>query len=151
MDLLRHRAKLLEAVEVDPTLAATLQRRFAGANVNVRCGNATNMPYDDGLFSAVVSFTMLHHIPSPELQDHFFREAHRVLQSGGVFIGVDSLPSLLMRLVHLGDTLTLVSPDSSISVLNLPDSQSPTLRLAQAGSGAPRSALLDPESKGHIP
>jgi 16S rRNA A1518/A1519 N6-dimethyltransferase RsmA/KsgA/DIM1 with predicted DNA glycosylase/AP lyase activity len=71
MDLLRHRAKLLEAVEVDPTLAATLQRRFAGANVNVRCGNATNMPYDDGLFSAVVSFTMLHHIPSPELQDQF--------------------------------------------------------------------------------
>ena|SRR6185437_12561698 len=111
-DLLRRRSKLIEALEVDPTLAATLQRRFAGANVNVRCGDATNMPYDDGRFSAVVSFTMLHHIPSPELQDQFFREAHRVLQPGGVFIGVDSLPSFLMRLVHLGDTLTLVSPDS---------------------------------------
>jgi SAM-dependent methyltransferase len=111
-DWLRHRSKQIDALEVDPALADTLQRRFAGTNVNVRCGDATNMPYDNGRFSAVVSFTMLHHIPSPELQDHFFREAHRVLQSGGVFIGVDSLPSFLMRLVHLGDTLTLVSPDS---------------------------------------
>jgi SAM-dependent methyltransferase len=111
-DELRHRTKQFDALEVDPTLAESLQRRFAGTNVNVQCGDATNMPYYDGQFSAVVSFTMLHHIASPELQDQFFREAHRVLQPGGVFAGVDSLPSFLMRLVHLGDTMTLVSPGS---------------------------------------
>ena len=111
-DLLRRRSTLLDALEVDPALARFLQGRLAGTNVNVRCGDATNMPYDDGRFSAVVSFTMLHHIPSPKLQDQFFREAHRVLRPRGIFVGVDSLPSFLMRLVHLGDTLTLVSPDS---------------------------------------
>jgi hypothetical protein len=34
--------------------------------------------------------------------------------------------------------------------LNLPDSQSRTLRLAQAGSGSQRNDLVDPESKGII-
>lgn len=109
---LRHRTKHFDALEVDPILAHSLQRRFAGANVKVRCGDATHMPYDDSRFSAVLSFTMMHHIPTPEMQDQFFREAHRVLRPRGTFAGVDSLPSLLLRLVHLGDTMTLVSPGS---------------------------------------
>ena len=102
--------KSVESLEIDRDLANCLQRRFAGSNVNVRCGDATRMPYDNCLFSSVVSFTMLHHIPTTELQDRFFHEAYRVLQPGGIFVGVDSLPSILMTIFHVRDTLTPVAP-----------------------------------------
>src|ERR1035438_258191 len=61
-------------------------------------------------FPPVVSFTVLHHVPSFILQNHVFAEAHRVLRPGGIFAGVDSLSSILMRIIHLGDTMTLVDP-----------------------------------------
>ncbi len=107
-----HRVKQIESLEIDPDLADSLQRRFAGTNVSVHCGDATNMPYEDCRFSAIVSFTMLHHIPTSELQNQFFCEAHRVLQPSGIFAGVDSLPSIMMSIFHIRDTLTLVEPDT---------------------------------------
>ena len=111
-DWLRHLVDRMECLEIDPALADALQRRLSAANVTVRCGDATAMPYPDSRFSSVVSFTMLHHIPTPELQDRLFREAFRVLQPGGIFAGVDSLPSLLMSVFHIQDTLTLIAPEA---------------------------------------
>lgn len=109
-DWLRRRITSLECLEIDPALAECLQQRLGSTNVNVRCGDATAMPYEDCSFTSVVSFTMLHHIPTPELQDQLFRETYRVLQPGGIFAGVDSLPSILMSIFHIGDTLTFVAP-----------------------------------------
>ena len=111
-DWLRHRVKRLECLEIDVALADSLECRFSAANVSVRCGDATAMPYEDCSFASVLSFTMLHHIPSPELQDRFFCEAHRVLRPGGIFAGADSLPSILMSVFHIRDTLRLVAPDT---------------------------------------
>jgi ubiquinone/menaquinone biosynthesis C-methylase UbiE len=54
---------------------------------------------------------MLHHVPSPELQDKLLREVWRVIRPGGAFVGRDSLQSLFMRLIHIGDTLVPVDPD----------------------------------------
>lgn len=110
-DWLRHRAKRLECLEIDPGLAGSLQHRLSATDVTVRCGDATGMPYEDGRFQSVLSFTMMHHIRTHALQERFFREAYRVLRPGGIFAGVDSLPSTLMSLFHIGDTLTLVPPD----------------------------------------
>lgn len=111
-DWLRHRAESLECLEIDPILAHSLQSRFSETNVMVQCGDATAMPYAGCRFTSVLSFTMMHHILTPALQDRFFCEAYRVLQPGCAFVAVDSLPSLLMSIFHIRDTLTLVDPDT---------------------------------------
>jgi SAM-dependent methyltransferase len=109
-DLLRARVARMTALEIDARLATALSRRLAGSNVRVVEGDATRMPFDDGAFSSVVSLTMLHHVPSPALQDRVFGQAFRVLRPGGVFAGTDSTPSLAFRLLHVGDTMVTVDP-----------------------------------------
>ncbi len=111
-DLLRLAAQRVTALEIDPHLAESLSSRLGGGNVKVVTGDATAMPFSDAQFSGSVSFTMLHHVPSPELQDKVLREVWRVLEPGGVFVGSDSLQSLFMRLIHIGDTLVPVNPDT---------------------------------------
>ncbi len=99
----------LTAVEVDERLALGLRDAY-GATVDVIHGDGTAMPLPDNRFSAVVCFTMLHHVPSPALQDRIFAEAFRVLRPGGVFAGSDSVPTLPWRIIHIGDTRVVVDP-----------------------------------------
>jgi SAM-dependent methyltransferase len=99
----------LTAVEVDEESARNLAREFAGRATVVH-GSGADLPFPDGRFSAVVCFTMLHHVPSAALQDRLFAEACRVLRPGGVFAGSDSQLSLRFRLLHLGDTMVVVKP-----------------------------------------
>jgi SAM-dependent methyltransferase len=109
-DVLRERTARLTAVELDPRLAASLQERMKSTNVEVVETDATAMPFPDGSFSAVLSFTMLHHVPSATLQDQLLAEAGRVLRPGGVFAGTDTAPGVLLRLAHIGDTRVPVDP-----------------------------------------
>lgn len=109
-DWLRARVPALTAIEIDHKLAEALRERLAGSNVTVVEGDATKMPFPDDSFSAAVSFTMLHHVPSQELQDALLAEACRVLRPGGVFTGSDSTPSLRWRLFHVLDTCVPVDP-----------------------------------------
>jgi SAM-dependent methyltransferase len=109
-ELLRKQVPRLTAVEIDPRLARSLSARLAGSNVTVVRGDAAALPFADGSFSGVLALTMLHHVPTPELQDRVLREVFRVLKPGGVFAGVDSLMSLSMRLLHVGDTLVPLDP-----------------------------------------
>jgi ubiquinone/menaquinone biosynthesis C-methylase UbiE len=109
-DVLRGRAARLTAIEIDPRLASSLQERMKNTNVEVVEADATAMPFPDGSFSAVLSFTMLHHVPSVTLQDQLLAEAWRVLRPGGVFAGMDTAPGVLLRLVHFGDTMAPVDP-----------------------------------------
>ena len=110
-DRLRSLAPRLTAIEVDERAAQALRRRMAGTNVEVVTDDATAMPFEDGRFSAALSFTMLHHVPSPELQDSLLREVRRVLRAGGVFAGSDSTTSAMFRFAHAFDTMVLVDPD----------------------------------------
>jgi hypothetical protein len=66
---------------------------------------------------------MLHHVPTPALQDRLFDEAFRVLKPGGVFAGSDGVHSTTFRLLHIRDTSNPASPES------LPD------RLQHSGFG----------------
>jgi SAM-dependent methyltransferase len=109
-DLLRTRLDRITALEVDSALADLLKRRMSGTNVTVIQGDASAMPFEDATFSGAVAFTMLHHVPSPTLQDRLLREVHRVLRSGGMFVGTDSLWSPALWLFHIGDTLVPVDP-----------------------------------------
>jgi ubiquinone/menaquinone biosynthesis C-methylase UbiE len=109
-DLLRMRFDRITALEVDPALADLLKRRMSGTNVTVMQGDASAMPFEDATFSGAVAFTMLHHVPSPTLQDRLLSEVCRVLKSGGVFVGTDSVWSPGLWLIHIGDTLVPVDP-----------------------------------------
>jgi SAM-dependent methyltransferase len=109
-DLLRSRVERLTTIEIDPGFAEPLKQRMDGTNVTVVQGDAAKMPFESGSFSALVCFTMLHHVPSPALQDCLLQEACRVLKPGGIFVGTDSIWSVPLWLFHLGDTLVAVNP-----------------------------------------
>ena len=100
----------LTGIEIDPALAASLAHRMAASGVQIMQGDATSLPWDGGRFSAVLSFTMLHHLPSPASQDRLFAEAARVLRPGGVLAGTDSLDSAEFRELHAGDICVPVEP-----------------------------------------
>ena len=109
-DLLRPRLARMTALEIDARLARALAARLGGTNVRVIHGDAAAMPFEDGKFTGALACTMLHHVPSPSLQDQLFREVARVLRPGGVFAGVDSCQSLFMKVLHVYDTLVPVDP-----------------------------------------
>lgn len=111
-DLLRRSHPRVTCIEIDSKLADGLRRRLGDGNVTVVTGDATALPFPDNSFTGAVAFTMLHHVPSPKLQDLILQEVCRVLRPGGVFAGTDSRWSLMMPIVHLFDTMVLVPPES---------------------------------------
>lgn len=109
-ELLRLRCDRLTCLELDPVFASPLRQRLQNTNVTVVDGDATDMPFGDRQFTAAVSLTMLHHVPTPALQDRLFSEVHRVLQPGAVFIGMDAVDTWSLRVMHWGDTLVPIDP-----------------------------------------
>lgn len=103
------RVPALTVLEIDPASTDLLQAEF-GDRAEIVLGSGAEMPFPDGSFSAVVCFSMLHHVPTAALQDAIFAEAARVLRPGGVFFGTDNLPSLLLRIGHIGDTMNMLDP-----------------------------------------
>ena len=111
-ELLRGQTKRLTALEVELDAATALRQRLGSSGLRVVHGDGTAMPFEDGSFSSVMSFTMLHHVPTAALQDQLLAEARRVLRPGGVFAGFDGVGSLGFRLIHLGDTYAPVDPET---------------------------------------
>jgi SAM-dependent methyltransferase len=105
------RAGSLTVVEQDERYCQKLRSAFDG-QVTVVHGDATAMPFEDGRFSTVLCFTMLHHVPDRGLQDRVLSEVARVLAPGGWFAGTDSVGTgALFKLIHIGDTLVPIDPD----------------------------------------
>jgi SAM-dependent methyltransferase len=111
-DILRQSVARLTAVEVDLVLAAALAGRLSGSNVDVVHGDGAALPFEDHRFSGATSFTMLHHVPTPELQDRLLSEVRRVLRPGGLLVGVDSIDGPEWRELHTDDTCVPVDPDT---------------------------------------
>lgn len=112
-DIFAQSVPRLTAVEIDPELASMLRARFGdNPKVVIVIGDATALEFPDCRFSSAVSFTMLHHVPTPALQDRLFGEVGRVLRPGGVFVAGDSLASPELEEHHEGDTYSPVDPGS---------------------------------------
>ena len=109
-EALAERVPRLTALEIDAGLAAKLRDRL-GDRVEVREGDGTSLPFEDGSFSGAACFTMLHHVPTREAQDRLFAEVRRVLRPGGTFAGTDSTGrGLGFALLHVGDVRNVLDP-----------------------------------------
>jgi SAM-dependent methyltransferase len=111
-DLIRQRTSKLTAVEVDAQLAEALAARLSHSNVEVIHADATESGLASNRFSAATCFSMLHHMPSPQLQDRLFAEVYRVLRPTGAFVGTDSIDSEPLRQFHVDDVFVPVDPDT---------------------------------------
>jgi SAM-dependent methyltransferase len=109
-EVFRTRVAALTAVEIDTELARRLAERYAGTNVAVVEGDATALAYEADRFTGATSFSMLHHVPSPEQQDRIFSEVARVVRPGGLFVATDSLYSADLEAAHEGDTFVPLDP-----------------------------------------
>lgn len=110
-EVLSRHAGQLTALEIDPVLASALRDRL-GDRAEIVDGDGTAMPFADASFNAAACFTMLHHVPSPELQDRLFGEVYRVLRPGAPFVGTDSTGrGIGFALLHIGDTKVCIDPD----------------------------------------
>jgi SAM-dependent methyltransferase len=123
----------MTSVEIDPALAARLQARYAGTHVEVVAGDATQLSFPDGRFSAAVCFSMLHHVPSSQLQDRLFAEASRVLRPGAPFVAVDGLESDAVREFHDGDTYQPIDPSTLPARLTAAGLQDVEVRVGDYG------------------
>jgi SAM-dependent methyltransferase len=103
----------LRSVEIDDDLAARLRDRFADSpSVEIINGDATGLEFTDDTFTGAACFTMLHHVPTIELQDRLFAEVARVLRPGAALVASDSLGSDDLAAAHRGDTYNPVDPTS---------------------------------------
>ena len=103
----------LTAVEIDDQLAAFLVDRFRSyPNVQVERGDATALEFADRRFTGAICFTMLHHVPTTELQDQLFGEVARVLRPGGYLVASDNLASSELEAHHDNDTYNPIDPET---------------------------------------
>jgi ubiquinone/menaquinone biosynthesis C-methylase UbiE len=112
-DVLSKALPRLTSVEIDDELAAMLRERFADVpTVEIVNADATSLAYEDERFTGAACFTMLHHVPTAELQDQLFSEVARVLRPGAALVASDSLGSDELAAHHEDDTYNPVDPAS---------------------------------------
>ena len=110
-DVLSTALPQVTCVEIDEKLAAMLTERFSGVpSVRILRGDATALDFPDGRFSGAACFTMLHHVPTAELQDRLLAEVARVLRPGATLVASDSIASVDLENAHEGDTYNPVDP-----------------------------------------
>ena len=101
----------LTAVEIDEQLVTFLTDRFHGQpHVGIVLGDGSALEFDDDRFSGAICFTMLHHLPTADLQDRVFAEAARVLAPGSALVASDNLASDELRAHHEDDTYNPIDP-----------------------------------------
>jgi SAM-dependent methyltransferase len=112
-DVLGRSVGHLTSVEIDEELAAMLTERFADLpTVDIVRADATSLAFPAARFTGAACFTMLHHVPTAELQDRLFAEVARVLAPGAALVASDSIGSEELRANHTDDTYNPVDPAS---------------------------------------
>jgi ubiquinone/menaquinone biosynthesis C-methylase UbiE len=92
----------LVATDYDAEMVAVAAETLAafGHRAQVRHADATQLPFADARFDAVLSFVMLHHVGDWKKA---VAESIRVLRPGGMLIGYDLLDVLPFHGGHHGD------------------------------------------------
>ncbi len=89
----------MTVTDYDEAMVAAARARLApfADRVQVRQADATDLPFPDDRFDAVLSFIMLHHVIDWEAT---VGEAVRVLRPGGVLVGYDLVAGRTARWLH---------------------------------------------------
>jgi SAM-dependent methyltransferase len=89
------------ATDYDPEMVATAGRSLRSwpGRARVEQADATDLPFEDGRFSLVLSCAMLHHVVDWETA---LSEVTRVLEPGGMLVGFDLLHVADARRPHRG-------------------------------------------------
>lgn len=103
------RVARLTVVEVDAAAAQRLAARTAG-NVAVVVSDCSTIGLRGEAFDSVGSFTMLHHLSTPQVQYAALSEAFRLLRPGGLLVGSDSIASSELHAFHADDTYNPIDP-----------------------------------------
>lgn len=95
-------------IDLSPAMLEIAHRRAleAGRDVDLREGDAQDLPFDDGSFDSVVCTFSLCNIPDPEVA---MAEMHRVLRDGGRLILVDHIRSSVTPIRWLQKAVEVVS------------------------------------------
>jgi len=110
-DVLSTSVPQVTCVEIDERLATMLTERFADrSSVRIVRGDATALEFPDGQFTGAACFTMLHHVPTVELQNQLFGEVARVLRPGAALVASDSLADEALAAAHEDDIYNPIDP-----------------------------------------
>jgi len=110
---LRKRAERVTSLEYSHAFAAGIARRSQRKNGAVLQGDASALPFPEKTFSAAIAVLVLHHLKSPEAQEHALAEIFRVLRPRGVFLAVEIKDGWLNRIGHIRSTFVPVAPGSA--------------------------------------
>ena len=114
---LSERVARVTSLEYDHKSLSQLRKRHPGNMIAAVAGDASHLPFRDQSFSSAFASLVLHHLKSPELQDHAFQEAFRVLRPGGTFVVFEIVESWIHHVGHIGSTYTPLSPASAFARL----------------------------------
>jgi ubiquinone/menaquinone biosynthesis C-methylase UbiE len=80
----------VEGIDIAPKMVARARQKAekAGLPINFRVASIDELPYGDGIFDAVISSMMFHHLPLP-VKGRGLEEVYRVLKPGGRFLLCD--------------------------------------------------------------
>jgi ubiquinone/menaquinone biosynthesis C-methylase UbiE len=115
--MLAPRVREVVAFDLTPEMLSQARQRCAGAgltNVVFREGSATNMPFADASFDAVVTRLSLHHFQHPAQP---LAEMARVLKPGGVLVVSDISSSEVAAESELHNAIEILRDPSHVRML----------------------------------
>ena len=110
-------AREVVAFDLTPEMLKKAAQRCATAavtNVSFREGNATELPFPDGAFDAVVTRLSVHHFDRPQ---RVMSEICRVLRRGGRFVMADVISSEVPAESELQNAIEILRDPSHVRML----------------------------------
>jgi ubiquinone/menaquinone biosynthesis C-methylase UbiE len=110
-------AREVVAFDLTPKMLKKAKQRCTDAeiaNVTFREGNATELPFADGVFDAVVTRLSVHHFDRPS---RVISEIFRVVRPGGTFVVADVISSEMAAESELQNAIEILRDPSHVRML----------------------------------